>query len=151
MAGIGRGRGRGSLRDEERLDAIEDAIDRLRELAESGTVVVEGSRDIAALDGLGIGGLHVTLHRGKPLGQVVEDLVQCPAPVVLLLDWDRTGGRLLQRLVEGLQARVQTDVLCRRRLAAACHSKTLEAVPGELSALRRAVLGAERPSTKRGP
>lgn len=145
-----RGLGRGTLRDAERLDAIEDAIDRLREAAESGTVVVEGGRDRAALDWLGIGGLHVTLHRGKPLAQVLEELVQCPPPVILLVDWDRTGGRLAQRLAEGLQARVQFDVQCRRRLAAACHSRTLEAVPGELGALRRAVGAGGRPSTKRG-
>lgn len=139
---------RGTLRDEERLDDLEAAVDRLREVAESGTVVVEGTRDLAALDWLGIGGTHVTLHRGMPLHELEEDLVQCPTPVVLLLDWDRTGGRLLERLQEGLRHRVQIDVMCRRRLAAACRSRTLEAVPGELAALRRAVHGG-RPSTKR--
>lgn len=139
---------RGTLRDEERLEDLEAAVDRLREVAESGTVLVEGSRDLAALDWLGIGGTHVTLHRGKPLHELEEELVQCPTPVVLLLDWDRTGGRLLERLEEGLKHRVQVDVQCRRRLAAACRSRTLEAVPGELAALRRAVHGG-RPSTKR--
>lgn len=144
MAPPGRGRyghGRNATRDEERLADLEDAIDRLRELAEAGTVVVEGSRDLAALDWLGIGGFHMTLHRGKPMAAVVEELVQCPPPVVLLVDWDRAGGRLAQRLAEGLRARVQLDLDCRRRLAAACHSRTLEAVPGELGSLRRAVQG----------
>ena len=139
---------RASPRDERRLEDLEEAIDRLREAAESGTVLVEGARDVAALDWLGIGGLHVTLHRGKPLSALLEDLVQCPPPVVLLLDWDRTGGRLLERLHQGLQHRVQVDVSCRRRIAAACRSRTLEAVPAELAALRRAVHGG-RPSTKR--
>lgn len=139
---------RGTLRDEERLEEMEAAIDRLREVAESGTVLVEGTRDLAALDWLGIGGTHVTLHRGMPLHELEDDLVQCPTPVVLLLDWDRTGGRLLERLEENLRARVQIDVLCRRRLALSCRSKTLEAVPAELAALRRAVQGG-RPSTKR--
>jgi 5S rRNA maturation endonuclease (ribonuclease M5) len=139
---------RGTPRDEERLRGLEDAVDRLREAAETGTVLVEGSRDIAALDWLGIGGLHITLHRGMPIAEILEELVQCPPPVVLLLDWDRTGGRLLERLAEELRARVQVDVHCRRRLASACRSRTLEAVPAELSALRRAVHGG-RPSTKR--
>ncbi|MFA5942934.1 MAG: hypothetical protein WC876_00535 [Candidatus Thermoplasmatota archaeon] len=138
----------GTLADEERLQKLEDAIDRLRETAESGTVVVEGARDIAALDWLGIGGTHLTLHRGKPLADLIEDLVQCSTPVVLLLDWDRTGGHLLDRLEDELKHRVQVDVQSRRRLAAACRSRTLEAVPGELAALRRAVHGG-RPSTKR--
>ncbi len=138
----------GTLRDEQRLDEMEAAIDRLREVAESGTVLVEGARDLAALDWLGIGGLHLTLHRGMPLSELEEDLVQSPAPVVLLLDWDRTGGRLLERLEEALKPRVQIDVQCRRRLAHSCRSRTLEAVPSELAALRRTVHGG-RPSTKR--
>lgn len=139
---------RGTLRDEERLDDLEDAIDRLREEAEVGTVVVEGARDIAALDWLGIGGLHVTLHRGMPMAELFEELVQCPPPVILLVDWDRTGGRLLEKLEAGLAHRVQVDLQCRRRLATAARNRTLEAIPGELAALRRAVHG-DRPSTKR--
>lgn len=125
-------------REEERLDDLEAAVDRLREAAESGTVVVEGARDIAALDWLGIGGTHITLHRGDPMAWVVEELVQCPTPVVLLLDWDRTGGRLFQHLSEALRARVQLDTECRRRLAAACRCRSLEDVPAELRALREA-------------
>lgn len=136
---------RGSPADEERLRRMEDAIDRLREVAEAGTVVVEGAHDLSALDWLGIGGTHVTVHKGRPLHGVVEELAACPQPVVLLVDWDRTGGRLVQRLTEGLHGRVQLDGDCRRRLAQACHSRTLEEVPAELQALRRAVHGAERP------
>lgn len=123
-------------REEQRLEDLEAAVDRLREAAESGTVVVEGAHDLAALDWLGIGGHHVALHRGDPLALVVEELVQCPAPIILLLDWDRTGGRLFQRLAEALRSRVQLDTECRRRLAAACRSRSLEDVPSELTALR---------------
>jgi 5S rRNA maturation endonuclease (ribonuclease M5) len=126
-------------RDEDRLDDLEDALLRLREVADGGTVLVEGARDVAALHRLGVGGMHKTLHRGQALDAVAEDLVACPAPVVLLLDWDRTGGRVLRRLEELLRARVALDIECRRRLAAACHSRTVEEVPAELQALRRAV------------
>ena len=136
---------RGSPADEERLRILEDAIDRLRQVAETGTVVVEGAHDLSALDWLGIGGHHVTVHRGQPLAGLVEELTGCPVPIVLLVDWDRTGGRLVQKLAEGLQARVQVDRDCRRRLVQACRSKTLEELPSELVALRRAVHGAERP------
>lgn len=126
-------------KDAERLAALEKAIDRLREEAESGTVVVEGARDVAALDWLGIGGHHVRVHQGETLHAVIEELAACPAPVILLVDWDRTGGRLAATLEENLRARVQVDTACRRRLAVACHSRTLEDVPAELEALRRAV------------
>lgn len=136
--------GRGTPSDDERLVRLEDAVDRLREVAETGTVVVEGARDRSALDWLGIGGFHVSLHKGQPLHAVVEELAGCPPPIVLLLDWDRTGGRLLRQLADGLLGRVSVDEQCRRRLAVACRCRTLEELPSELTALRRAVHGGPR-------
>ncbi len=126
--------------DATRLQKLEDAVDRLREAAEYGTVVVEGGRDLAALEWLGIGGLHYNLNQGRPFDEMLEELAHNPPPVVLLVDWDRTGGRLLKRLEENLRARVQLDTQCRRRLAAACQTRCLEEIPAELSALRGQVL-----------
>lgn len=58
----------------DRLELLEAAIDRLREEAEAGTVVVEGARDLSALEWLGIGGVHMQVHRGRPLAQLIEEL-----------------------------------------------------------------------------
>jgi len=127
---------RGSLDTQERLERLEQAIDRLRETAEVGTVVVEGARDVAALEWLGIGGLHVKVHQGKPLPALLEDLAGCPSPVVLLVDWDRKGGQLLAVLQENLRARIQVDTECRRRIATATRTRCLEEVPAELESLR---------------
>lgn len=131
-------RRKGSLDTQERLDRLEKAIDLLREAAESGTVVVEGTRDVAALEWLGIGGLHVKVHQGKPLPAVVEDLANSPPPVVLLVDWDRKGGQLLSLLEENLRARVQVDTDSRRRIASVTRTRCLEEVPAELESLRLA-------------
>lgn len=148
MSGGARGRrpggGRGTPSDEERLLRLEDAVDRLRETAETGTVVVEGARDRSALEWLGVGGHHVSLHTGQPLHAVVEDLAASPPPIVLLLDWDRTGGKVVRALGDGLRGRVPVDEECRRRLATACRCRTLEELPAELTALRRAVHGGPR-------
>jgi 5S rRNA maturation endonuclease (ribonuclease M5) len=124
---------------EDRLEALEAAVDRLRETAEYGTVVVEGAHDVRALEWLGIGGLHVKVNQGRPLSAVLDDLAQSPAPVVLLVDWDRKGGQLLGRIEENLRARIQLDTQCRRRIAAATRTRCLEEVPAELTALRGAV------------
>lgn len=121
---------------DERRDALEAAVDRLREEAEAGTVVVEGARDLAALEWLGIGGQHVQIHQGRPLQALVEDLAMAPPPVILLLDWDRTGGTLVKRLEAGLRGRVHVNLDNRRRLASCCHARCLEDVPAELSSLR---------------
>ncbi len=130
----------GGETDATRLQMVEDAVDRLREAAEYGTVVVEGARDLSALEWLGIGGLHYNLNQGRPFEVMLEELAASPPPVVLLVDWDRTGGRLLKRLEENLRARVPVDLQCRRRLSLACHTRCLEEIPAELSSLRGQVL-----------
>jgi 5S rRNA maturation endonuclease (ribonuclease M5) len=129
------------LLDEQRLEALEEAILHLRHVADEGTVVVEGARDLQALEWLGIGGRHVAIHRGHPLASLADELANSAPPIVLLMDWDRSGGRLQAQLMPQLAARVAVDTDCRRRLASACRSKTLEEVPAELAALRRAVQG----------
>jgi 5S rRNA maturation endonuclease (ribonuclease M5) len=123
-------------RDEERLRRLESLVESLREAAEYGTVVVEGLRDVSALEWLGIGGRHVALHQGRSLHEVMEDLAGCPPPVIVMVDWDRTGGRLMRTLVDNLGPRIRMDVETRRRFGACLHTRNLEDVPAELSSLR---------------
>ncbi len=122
-----------------RLEALEDALDRLRRQAMGNVVVVEGRKDVVALESLGVGGEHVLLNQGLPLLQVLDQLAEHARgrQVVVLTDWDRTGGRLCLRVQEALRARVPLDVDLRRRLASACRVRTLEEVPADLAALRR--------------
>lgn len=128
----------GTTEAERRLEILEEAVARLREDAEGGVVVVEGVRDRAALEWLGVGGRHVVVNQGLPLDAVADDLALGPAPVILLLDWDRTGARLLHRLDDILRAQVRTDTQHRRRLAVACQAHSVEEIPAELEALRNA-------------
>lgn len=125
----------------ERLEALEEAVLLLREAAAGSLVVVEGANDKRALERLGVGGLHVVVNQGLSLEVLVDRIVVQVQEgdrrqVVLLLDWDRTGGRLFARLRDGLRARVRLDADSRRRLARACHVRTLEEVPSELESLR---------------
>lgn len=120
----------------DRLEALEAAVLHLRETADPGTVVVEGARDAAALESLGIGGRHYRIHQGRPMAAVLEDLARSPPPIVLLVDWDRTGGRLVRSLEENLRGRTQVDTECRRRLALAAHARCVEDLPAELASLR---------------
>lgn len=134
--------GRGpSVADFRRLEELELALLRLRETAAGQAVVVEGLKDDQALETLGVGGTHLLINRGEPV-EVFIDRVAAMAEannwaIVLLTDWDRTGGRLFQRLHQGLSGRVSLDAECRRRIALAAHSRTVEDLPAELGALRR--------------
>ncbi len=126
----------------ERLAHLEVALERLRRTAEGAAVLVEGRRDVAALEALGVGGTHITLHRGIAIEALIDELARRTEEegwprLVLLLDWDRTGGRLMKRLRDGLMGRIGLDVECRRRLARAVHCKCVEDIPAEVATLRR--------------
>ncbi len=135
------------MHGEQRLHALELLLAELREAAAGSGVLVEGRKDVAALEALGIGGTHVVVHAGRSLEATVDRLVQEAARhgwprILVLTDWDRTGGRLARRFHDGLAARVHADLEMRRRLALACHCRCIEDVPSELASLRRRYGGA---------
>lgn len=68
-------------------------------------VLVEGPKDVAALRELGLTGEILVVNTGATLVVLVENLYEAGVrTVLLLLDWDRTGGRLQRRMRELLEA-----------------------------------------------
>ena len=76
-------------------------------------VIVEGPRDKRALVALGFTGPIEVLNRGWPIERVVANLYETygtrnedagGASVCLLMDWDRTGGRLQRKLANLMQS-----------------------------------------------
>lgn len=135
--------------DAERLARLEDAIDRLRVHAAGAAVLVEGRKDVRALERLGVGGRHLTVHRGRSIEHRIDGIVERAQEerwprLVLLVDWDRTGGKLMGRLRQGLEARLPLDTDCRRRVALASHTRCIEDVPDDLAGLRARVGARER-------
>jgi len=124
------------MRAVERLEEFRRVVDGLVEENLSVVVIVEGERDVAALRELGLSGEIVTVHRGRSLVQVADDIAADHDEVIVLTDWDRTGGTLARRIstyLEGLS--VSCDLEVRRRLAriAGGEIRTVEGLP----ALRR--------------
>ncbi len=64
-------------------------------------VVVEGIKDVRALNSLGITNV---MHLKKPLFVVVEEIAKTEKEVVLLTDLDDEGKKLYHELFVGLQA-----------------------------------------------
>ena len=76
-------------------------------------IIVEGPRDKRALIALGFTGPIEVLNRGWPIERVVAHLYETystrndaagGASVCLLMDWDRTGGRLQRKLANLMQS-----------------------------------------------
>lgn len=115
------------------------------ETEETGSVVlVEGEHDRRSLRALGLRATVVTVHAGRPLAGVARALSGRHGTVIVLTDWDRTGGTLARSLkalleVEGRRA----DVEWRRRLA--------RAVRGELVHVEGLARWAHRLAERAGP
>lgn len=106
------------MRAPERLDRLEDLLERLRRANATTPILVEGARDREALKELGCQGQIVLAHDGEAMIDTADQLAREHQRVILLLDWDRTGGSIHHRVKEILETHaVDCDVEFRRRLA----------------------------------
>ena len=90
---------------QERFEVAAKALAEARELnrEEEMPILVEGKRDARALTTLGFQGPIVLVNQGRPLGEVIAKLIESYSQkIILLMDWDRTGGRLQKEFRERL-------------------------------------------------
>ena len=103
--------------------AIESCIE---ENAEGTVILVEGQRDELALRTLGFSGPIVKLNRGWPIDRVVVYIAEKYGSCIVLMDWDRTGGRLQKRLMDSMGSLdIKPSDECRRALSKAMKPDTM--------------------------
>ena len=109
------GMGRGSSNAEERWHKAAQALGnaRQRNRDAGAAVLIEGRRDRQALERLGFTGPIEVLNRGWPVDDVLVRMVETygrqrdadgQASIIVLMDWDRTGGRLQAQCRRNLQS-----------------------------------------------
>lgn len=106
----------------DQLEALEAWVDEVEARGAMGAVLlVEGEKDEGTLRRLGITARIARVHGQGSLMRVAEALAAEGArEVILLTDWDRTGGRLARRLSEILAATgLRVDLELRGQLARA--------------------------------
>jgi len=125
------------VNDEERLEALEKVLSALDERDE--TIIVEGQRDEAALRVLGVGAPVVQVQTARGVTRLAERLARAGIRrVVVLVDWDRTGGRVARLLADALPANgIAADLACRREVArlAKKGTRAVEELPAFMAAL----------------
>jgi 5S rRNA maturation endonuclease (ribonuclease M5) len=90
--------------DNTTIDGLHEFIDMLNKEAEYGSViVVEGKRDVEALNRIGFNGNLTILNHFKGITDFVDNHCQIRKKIILLLDMDRTGKHLTSKLVSQLQ------------------------------------------------
>ncbi|WP_406656265.1 toprim domain-containing protein [Methanolobus sp. ZRKC2] len=124
---------------QKRLESIEEIIDELLQLAEEGNVIiVEGKRDVRALNKLGING-HFEMATHHSLSNFCEDITNTGKGIIILTDWDRRGNMLMSNLVNHFHSLgVNPDVRIRERLKSIVQKeiKDVESLPTYVLKLR---------------
>ncbi len=114
----------------EEVEEVQKALDGIRQ--KNLLVVVEGLKDVRALNALGITNI---LSLKKPLYAVVEDIADIAKEVVLLTDLDDEGKKLYYVLSRDLQ---KHGVKIDNRLREALFKTPLRHVEGLAGFLARA-------------
>jgi 5S rRNA maturation endonuclease (ribonuclease M5) len=90
--------------DHTTIDRLRGFIDMLNEEAENGSViVVEGKRDVEALERVGFTGSITVFNHFKGITDFVDNHYKNSKKIILLLDMDRTGKHLTSKLLAQLQ------------------------------------------------
>lgn len=92
------------MNDGERLEGIEETLDRLSGMLADHVVLVEGLKDVAALRNVGIEGDVFCVQSGGGPVRAAEFVWRSGKSAIILTDWDRRGGSLAHDLRENLSS-----------------------------------------------
>lgn len=92
-------------------------------------VLVEGVRDEQALRRLGLEGQIIIYNSGRTVGAMADGLARAHKRLIVLFDWDRTGGHLVRRFTEHLAAQLDLDLSYRKEFAIVSQVKSVEDLP----------------------
>ncbi|WP_340819443.1 toprim domain-containing protein [Methanolobus sp. WCC4] len=124
---------------QKRLEMIEELLEQLQELIiQDSIIVVEGKRDVAALNALGLtGDFRLATHHS--LMNFCEELAGTGQNIVILTDWDRRGNILASKIVEILQSLGTSPETRIRELVVSLVQKEIkdvESLPGYVGKLK---------------
>jgi len=105
----------------ERIRELERLITQLIESNHEVPVIVEGEEDVKCLRKLGLRGLILKVHTGKTLHEFCTDLSEQYNRVILLMDWDRKGQQIHERLARDLDSNWMRYDPIRQGLKFLCH------------------------------
>ncbi len=109
------------MNDEERLERLDEILDRIQSMASDHVVLVEGKNDRKALSELGLSLETIEIQKdGGPL-RAAEMVYERGKRAIILTDWDDRGDRWAKDLSEQLSALcVPYDLTIRRDLRDVC-------------------------------
>lgn len=113
------------------LKSIEQFIEKMKESGK--LIIVEGKKDGAAMQKLGIYKGNIIELSKKPIYAVIEDIAEKAEECIILTDLDRKGRELFGKLNDGLQRHgVKVDNSFREFLFRHTHLRQIEGIAEDL-------------------
>lgn len=85
------------------MDNFEEIKEKIEEINQSEKkIIVEGKKDRAALENLGIKKQNIIELSKKPIFKVIEDIQKTGKECIILTDFDKKGKELFGKLNSGL-------------------------------------------------
>lgn len=121
---------------EKSIEEIEKLLEELQEENNNVPIIVEGKKDVYALQFLGCSGSIITVNRGMSLTEFCDKIASKYDSVVLLTDWDKRGGRLCRRMMKLFKGRVSYNTLYREKFAKFTMTRKVESLPSWLESMK---------------
>ena len=121
------------------LDDLEEIIIDLKEKNNKIPILVEGEKDLEALNNLNIMGIILILNKGISLINYCDLIAKKYNKIVILTDWDKKGGQLCYKLKKNLNGRVKCDTDFRKKIAQITTIKTVEGLPSWIETIRKKI------------
>jgi 5S rRNA maturation endonuclease (ribonuclease M5) len=129
------------MNDLQILEELEELLGELREENKTVPIIVEGTKDIAALRKLEMAGEILLFNTGQSVSDFCDTIAQKYQKIILLTDWDWRGGRLGSTIKKHLENRVDCNIRYRQMISYLCGCRTVEGLPSWLQTFRKKILG----------
>ena len=105
------------MRLKEELEGIIDILEKIKKEDKAVPVIVEGRKDKKALRSLGIKRKIIKIKKGKTIFRIIEGLRAEHDKVIILTDWDSTGGKLCYKIKKACESNdIRYDVEYRKQM-----------------------------------
>ncbi|RLF43523.1 MAG: topoisomerase [Thermoplasmata archaeon] len=121
------------------LEEIEKAIEEIRDKNRNTPIIVEGEKDVRALNSLDINGDIITVHCGMEIANLCDYIASHYKEIIILTDWDRKGWQLCRKIEKNLKGRTKCITEYRLIFAKNAMVKDIESIPTFLKNLRNKV------------
>ena len=121
------------------FEELEKILKELREENKKIPIIVEGEKDIIALQKIGFNGKIISINRGISLIAFCDWIAKNFSEIIILTDWDKKGGYLCRMLMKNLEGRVKYNTSFRKMLARYVMIRTIESLPSWIETMEKKI------------